>query len=69
MNSGKIPESSVIMSDIPSFVPQSSDDRKREITETDFSLDDDATARVLELTHNIMELKAKLEQLKKELEI
>ena len=57
------------MSDIPSFVPQSSDDRKREITETDFSLDDDATARVLELTNNIMELKAKLEQLKKELEI
>ena len=57
------------MSDIPSFVPQSSDDRKREITESDFSLDEDASARVLELTHNIMELKAKLEQLKKELEI
>ena len=57
------------MSDIPSFVPQSSDDRKREITEADFSLDEDANARVLELTYNIMELKAKLEQLKKELEI
>jgi len=69
LNSGKIPESRVIMSDIPSFVPQSSDDRKREITEADFSLDEDASARVLELTNNIMELKAKLEQLKKELEI
>ena len=59
----------MIMSDIPSLVPQSSDVRKKEITEKDFSLDEDANARVLELTYNIMELKAKLEQLKKELEI
>ena len=68
LNSGKIPESrGLSVSDKPSPAVTEASDVTQSPAEEEKS--EDASARVLELTNNILELKAKLEKLKMELRI
>ena len=67
LNSGKIPETRVVSASVtPSTVLRQSAEESPEDPDSD---SEDANARVLELTNNILELKAKLEKLKMELRI